>query len=156
MKYSFKLGDSSLVLLLALAIFVVVIGFVVLRKAIPPTSQPPLVQDELRGGRVLILRLPQSIEPPQEIQIFEDGVAGRVHIVSGPNTVAQKVQLSKTERAQITTLRTQWCQALPTFRPLQRDDMYYELGVQCTYDQRHIKIPLDQLPGTLDTLLKRI
>jgi len=156
MKYSFRLGESGLVLLLVMAIFVVVIGFVVLKKVIPPTTQPPSVQDELRGGRLLILRLPQSVEPPQEIEIYGSGVAARVHVLFDPNNVAQQVQLSATEWGAIDEIRTRWCQAMPTFRSIQPNEVYYDLGVQCQFDSRRLKIPLDQLPAALDTLLQRV
>jgi len=77
-------------------------------------------------------------------------------VLYAPDNVGQKVQLSQSERVQIADIRTQWCRTMPTFRPVQPNEMYYDLGVQCEYDSRRIKIPLDQLPEALGTLLKRI
>src|SRR4051794_173618 len=79
------------------------------------SAQPSAVQDELRGWRTLILRLPTTTVPPQQIEVESNGYAFRVHSVHNPQNRATSLQLATDEWLEIERLRQAWCRVPPTF-----------------------------------------
>lgn len=137
-------------------------GFVLLgitaRNGGPPAQfEAPGSPIYLRGRGIALLRLPSTLVPPQKVEIYDDATATRGLNPSQPNK-ATLIQLTASEQHELTQLRTQWCQQVPTFRPLRVDEPFYDVGFRCdaSYDVKQTKIPADMLPPIFAKLLARL
>ena len=68
------------------------------------------------------------------------------------------VAIPEREGQVLTDLYTQWCQQAPTFRSLQPDEMYYDVGVGCGpfHQVKQRNVPAEDLPVPLKTLFQRL
>ena len=146
--------------LLSMVAFVLLfgcIGYAVLTWQLPAPGQPSTVQNQLRGGRMLIMRLPTSVLPFQQIDVFTDGHADRIPVVLRPSDQAMQMQLPPDEWQAIDNVRKQWCAAAPPLRTLRSEEAFYAIGLRCgEFDYRQLKLPIEALPAALGRLLTQV
>jgi hypothetical protein len=135
----------------------VLLGITALNGGPPPQFEAPGSPIFLRGGGIALLRLPSTVVPRQKIEIYDDGSATRGLNPSQPNK-STMIRLTASEQHELAQLRTEWCQQVPTFRPLTSDEPFYDLGFRCgaSYDVKQTKVPTDLLPPIFAKLLVRL
>jgi hypothetical protein len=125
------------------------IGFVLLGiTALRGGPQAPVEQPGsplyIRGGMIARVRLPTTILPWQQIEIYDDGTVTR-----GFNPVQSdkhtRIRLTIDEQTAFAHFRTQWCAQVPAFRPLAPDEPFYDVGVRCSaaYTVKQAKVPVE-------------
>jgi hypothetical protein len=131
-----------------------VVSYVTLTWRQPSPGDPSPVDTDLRGGRILILRLPSTTAPRQQIEIFSDGHASRVPVFLTWTDYAQQIELAAGAWHAVDTLRSNWCAHPPTVRPIRPQEPSYEIGLRCgDFDYQRVQIPIDTLPAALARLL---
>ena len=122
------------------------------------TSTPANVSGYLRGGRVLVLRLPIAARPVEQIEVFEDGTVARVAFTPNPADIFKQVPLPQALRRDLDQLLAKWCQQPPSLRSLRPNEPHYILGLKCgsAFATREITVPKDQLDPALAALLKHV
>jgi len=110
---------------------------------------------DIRANGVAILRMATKT-PPEEVEIYDDGYVLRFTrpIQSGYDV---RSTLTPAEQAEFRQFRRQWCQQVPTFRPLTPTEEFYDLGIRCVgYEVKQAKVPADALPAFFAKLLQRL
>jgi hypothetical protein len=115
------------------------------------TSTPADVSGYLRGGRILILRLPIAARPVEQIEVFEDGTVAHIAFTPNPADIYKQVSLPQALRRDLDQLRAKWCQQPPSLRALRPNEPHYILGLKCgsAFTSREMMVPNDQLDPTL-------
>lgn len=130
----------------------IIVGYVYIRiRQGPSTIADPIGSPiDLRGGTIVVLRLPDS-HFPQNIIIYSDGEAIRDYNPHRTN-VYNKILLPSDERTALDILKQEWCRTTPRFHAVPADNAVYEIGLRCSNDIRGIKqfiIPKEDLPDVL-------
>src|SRR6266487_4019661 len=73
-------------------------------------SAPAEVRAYLRGGRTLVLRLPASIDPLEQVEVFEDRTVAHVAFTPNPTDIYKKIPLPSDLWRDLDQLRIRWCQ----------------------------------------------
>jgi hypothetical protein len=111
----------------------------------------------LRGGRIVVMRLPTTAASTGQLSVYQDGHAARAVDLSDPQHPFTTVQLVPAEWQAVDALRAQWCQRTPQFRSLRPDESFYDIDLSCGPGYaKHIQIPTDQLPPELAVLLTSV
>jgi hypothetical protein len=128
------------------------------RNGGPPAQvEPPGSPIYMRDGNIAVVRLPRTVIPWQKIEIYDDGIA--IRGLNPPQPArATRIRLTPSEQADFTKFRNQWCQQTLAFRPLARDEPFYDVGVRCgeSFDVKQAKVPIDMLPQIFQTLLTQL
>jgi hypothetical protein len=95
---------------------VVSVAFILLgitaRNGGPPAQvEAPGSPIFVRGNGIALIRLPRTVVPWQEIEIYDDGTATRGLNPSQPDRTST-IRLTPPEQIAFTDFRTQWCQSL--------------------------------------------
>jgi hypothetical protein len=110
---------------------------------------------DIRANGVAILRLATKT-PPEEVAVYDDGLVSRFTRPIQSNHEAS-INLTLAEQAEFTQFRNQWCQQMPTFRPLAPTEAFYDLGIRCAgYEVKQAKVPVEALPAFFAKLLQRL
>jgi len=121
----------------------------------PPAKQQPLGSPiDLRGGALILLRLPDR---PEQLIIYDSKEAIRD---SNPHSEARytSIELTDKEWQQFEALRQEWCGQPPRFRALTANEAFYDYGMRCGIFGGVIQIPIpqDSLPAILQQLDQRL
>jgi hypothetical protein len=122
----------------------------------PYSPQPGSIID-LRGKSIALLRLPTA--PVQEIQVYEDGgvIRSGYPVSSSP---MRRIILSADEQRKIKSLLDDWCLQFPTFRSLDPNEQFYDLGIRCgswpVTEIKQAKVPIEALPPLFAELIERL
>ena len=98
------------------------------------------------------------VQPPYEgIEIQDDGRVSRFTYPIDGGKQSTRIVLTAPELEAIQKLRRQWCQQIPSFRPLAQPEPFYDLGFECGgYTSKQAKVPVDMLPSVVQTLVQRV
>jgi hypothetical protein len=107
-----------------------------------------------RGSMILAIRLPATVQPPQEIEVYKNGLAAGgpvADLYEGQAHVRQ--HLSEDLVQNLTALSQAWCQHTPKLRAIRANEPAYGLGISCPGSTLRIKVPIEQLPSELHELI---
>jgi hypothetical protein len=133
----------------------------------PPPIYPnaATVIERTVGGRranesyILVVRFRAPARGHQEqIVVLEDYSAAFREPVDVFFFTLRSAHLTQAQAEPLEALRRRWCQQRPTFRPLQPQEPFYDLGVWCREEHtvQDIQIPVDQLPMEVEMLMKAV
>ena len=106
----------------------------------------------LRGGRIMIIRLPSTTGSQGMISIYANGSVGPPK--HGYDSVPA-VALPASTWTQVQALHDQWCKKKPVFSALRADEPYYVVGINCAiFNQSEFRVPVNQLPPVLLELVQ--
>lgn len=133
-------------------------GFIVLFLILsppPPSIPAPGSTITFRGDDIALLRM--VTQPPYEaITVHRDGRVVRSSYSTTVPSVATYGRVTAAELEAIHQLRRQWCQQVPTFRPLEPGESFYDLAVECGgHTAKQAKVPIELVPAIFETLLQR-
>jgi hypothetical protein len=161
-------SDKRVIVLLFLGFsFFCCSGAIILAIVHNPFPITYSVATEVKHGvYAVIVRFPSEASVSQEeLIIFENNAEFRTprRVTRGPvdNTGMTwddytVVQLTEGQWRDIDMLRQTWCHQPPTFRTLQQDDPFYDVGLDCGFRTKRVKVPTDQLPVALIELIGRV
>lgn len=140
--------------LLFLAIFVCML---VIRN----TNRVSDITGGLRGSTIVIIRLPATIVPTQQLWVYSNATAIRGTLTPAPGQPSidwyrdRPGHLAPATWQALEQLRMQWCEQPPAFRLLRADEPFYDVGLRCSdpFAPRHVQVPTDQLPPAMVALL---
>ena len=116
-------------------------------------TEPGGVTGYLRGGAILILRLPITTAPVEEIAVYEDGRVIR-GFPKGAYNNGRRVPVTREQWEAADGLRALWCRTPPQFDTPRAGALEYQVGLRCTmFNLKEVRIPEDQLPPALDVLV---
>lgn len=122
------------------------------------TPQPGNSDGYLRGGAVVVLRLPTTQLPFDQIRIFDDHHASRAFMPLPDPWASVQVMLPNPIWQDVEALRQAWCQQRPALRTLTAGEPYYEVALKCGpgFNTPVFTVPPDQLPPALTALLQNL
>lgn len=125
-------------------------------NAPPSTTRNDLAKSNayLRGGAFLVLRLPATSLPVDQIQVFNDLEASRAFIPGISPTAFVTQTISASLLADLRELQQQWCNGNPRF-DTEDIESYYEVALDCSgFDTPVFRVPDTQLPQPLLELVE--